>query len=711
MALCVLTARAQGSGDDPFAYLEDGGDARTHAFFREQAAQARAQLDAIPGRAAMLARIRTLSGAGTQVTALALAGSRVFYLKQGPGQAQPVLCVREGLAGSERVLLDPARLARGAAWAAIDWFVPAPDGRFVAYGVSLAESEDSVLRVLVVDGARDLGIEIDRTRFNAELAWHPDARSFYYARLPAGNPAARRNANIRVYRHEIGRGAAADEIVFASGVGGARDVPEIVFPHLHVPVESRYAYAVVREGARRELAVHVTEQRELAGGRPRWRKLAGVEHEVLGIEGWHDDLFVISKLKAPHHRVLRVKGSADMSAARVVVAEGDVVIQSMALAKDALYLRTMVAGVDRLERVPLGLLGAKAAEFVRIPFDNAVTQLVADPRTSGALLRLQGWIEPPAIVQVEARGGNLRSTRVQPPATVDLSAMDEVRLYAPSHDGARIPVTLLYRKATRLTGDNPTLLVAYGSYGVPFPATFDASRSAWLERGGIYAIAHVRGGGEYGDAWHAAARGALKANTIRDFIAVSEFLVSYGFTSPKRLAILGTGAGGIPAGGALVRRPDLYAAMVARVPVMDMVRFEAMASGPANVPEFGSAATAQGLEALRVMSAYHQVKDGTSYPAVLLTAGINDPRVEAWQPGKMAARLQKATTSGKPVLLRIDYEAGHGRGSTRAQRDEELADIYSFLLWQMGDPAFQPVAVAAPEPEPSIAAQPAKAAP
>jgi len=223
-------------------------------------------------------------------------------------------------------------------------------------------------------------------------------------------------------------------------------------------------------------------------------------------------------------------------------------------------------------------------------------------------------------------------------------------------------------------------------------------------------MAHVRGGGEYGRQWHEAGRRGTKLNTILDTLSVCEFLVAYGFTQPERLALQGTSAGGIPAGGALVRKPALFAAVVARVPVMDMLRFELAPNGPANVPEFGSVATPEGREALRVMSSYHHVKDGTPYPAVLLTAGMNDPRVDAWQPGKMAARLQAANPDGKPVLLRVDFQAGHGYGATRAQRAEEVADIYSFLLWRMGNARFQPASAAGPE-RPAADAAPVPAGP
>ena len=720
VVLQSVAVAAEPTPDDPFRYLEDRNDPRTQQFYRAQAQATQEQLSKLPGRAKMLARVRQLTEAATSVTNLKLAGKRVFYLRQGPGPGQAALCMREGFQGAERVLLDPSAHDEGPLKAAVDWFAPSPDGRHVAYGVSRGGDEASVLHVLVADGPRDLKVAIDRARFNEHLAWHPDGRSFYYARIPAGNAGPRTYANIRVYRHVLGRAAASDEVVFAPGVGGARDVPEFAQPSLHVPVESRFAYAVVREGVRREIAVHVTEQRDLAQGRPRWRKLAGFEDEVLAIEGWKGDLYILSKKGAPNHRILRAAADApNLAAARVVVAEDDVVVRSMGLARDALYLRTMEGGSDRLERVPVGLLGrVRKAEFIRTPFDTAIAELETHPEQPGAVLRLQGWIEAPKIVQVDARTGDLRDTRLQPASAADYSQMDEVRLYAPAHDGTKIPVTLMYDKSTRLTGELPTLLTGFGAYGLPQSAAFDPARLAWLERGGVYAIAHVRGGGEYGERWHEAGRGAAKANTILDFIAVAEFLVRYGFTNPSRLAILGRSAGGIPVANAALRRPELFAAMVGQAPLADLTRMEQAPHGVAQVPEFGSAATREGEERLRAISAYHHVKEGAAYPSVLLTAGYNDARVEPWQPAKLAGRLQAASASGKPVLLRVDFESGHGRGTTRAHRAEELADIYSFALWQLGDPEFTPprqpppevVAEPAPEPPPVPAPEPAPAA-
>jgi prolyl oligopeptidase len=659
----------------------------TTAWLNEEAGQARATLDRIPGRPALLARIRALAGASTSVRDIAVEAGRVFYLESAPGRDAAALCVRDGFAGRERVLVDPRRRPDGSDDAAIDWFSAAPGGRHVAFGLSRGGTGNSVLHVIDVDDGRDLPFEIDRTRLNRHMTWSPDGRSFYYARVPEGAAGPRGDAHARVYRHVLGRETARDEVVFAPGVGGARDVPERGIPSIVLPAESRYAFAVVATRHDRDIAVHVALQRDLAAGRPRWRKIVGTADEVVAIEAWKNDVYLLSRRDAPRHRILRMAAASEgLADARVLVPEGDAVIESMGLARDALYLRTMVAGVDRLERVRLGFLGPGTREFVRMPFDTTIAEIVADPRRAGAFLRLEGWVQPPAVVEVDARSGDVRDTHLQPPPAADFSAIDEVRLYAPAADGTRIPITLLYRKTTRLTGDNPTLLVGYGSYGDSQSPRYDPARLAWLEQGGVFAVAHIRGGGEYGDTWHHAGRGASKENTVDDFIAACEFLEQYGFTNRNRLAIMGAGAGGIPAGGALVRRPDLVAALVARDPLVDPLALE---PGP-DLAEFGSAATAQDRERLRALSPYAQVRDGMPYPGVLIAVGMDDPDADPAQAARLAARLQQATTSGNPVLLRVDFAGADALARAAPRRDEALADIFAFLFWQLGDARFQP---------------------
>ncbi|MFY8064742.1 MAG: prolyl oligopeptidase family serine peptidase, partial [Usitatibacteraceae bacterium] len=286
---------------------------------------------------------------------------------------------------------------------------------------------------------------------------------------------------------------------------------------------------------------------------------------------------------------------------------------------------------------------------------------------------------------------------LHPRSNVDFSDIVELRLKATAKDGVIVPVSLVYRKSTMLHGNNPTLLRGYGAYGIVQLPSFVPTNLAWLERGGILATCHVRGGGEFGEAWHRGGQKATKPNTWRDMIACAEFLITQGFTSPAHLGIQGGSAGGITVGRALTERPDLFAAVVPAVGVLDALRMEFTPNGPPNIPEFGTVKNEEGFKGLLAMSAMHHVKEGTRYPAVLLMHGVNDPRVEVWQSAKMAARLNAANASvsdAKPVLLRLDYDAGHGVGSSRNQRNAETADVFSFLLWQFGDPAFQPMPTA-----------------
>jgi prolyl oligopeptidase len=686
-ALIPFAAHAQ-DADDPFRSLEAAP--AMQAFLQEQDTRARAVLDAIPGRAALAARVRQLEEAHTAVFRVALEGSRVFYLKAAPGRPVPVLCVREGFAGAERVLLDPQRRSDGGDLS-IDWFVASPDGRHVAYGLSHGGSGDSVLRVLAVDNGKDLPFEIDRARFNRHLGWEPDGRGFYYARIPEGNTGVRRDANARVYHHVIGRDTAKDEVVFAPGVGGARDIPEIVEPWVVVPAGSRYAYAVAREGRDRDIAVHVALQKDLEAGKPAWHKLLGTGDDVLEIVPVKDDLYLLSHRKSPNRHVLRVAGSAqNLAGAKTVVAEGDAVIEDLAVARDAIYMRTMVAGVDRLERANLNLLGVGSRDFLRTPFDTSIAELVADSNRAGAVLRLDGWVQPPSVVEVAPKSGDIVDTKLQPKPVADFSGIDEVRLYAVASDKTRIPITLLYAKNTRLTRDNPTLLSVFGAFGDTASPHFDPARLAWLERGGVYAVAHVRGGGEFGEHWHDAARGASKSITVTDFITACEFLEKYGFTGGNRLAIDGRRAGAIAVGGALVRRPDLFAAVIARDPLTDLLRLDASPSGRADAREFGTSATPGGAAALRAVSPYRNIRDGMPYPGVLVVVRANDPRVDAWQAAKLAARLQKASSSGKPVLVRVDFLAGDEDTATPRERHaQELADVYAFALWQLGEKGYE----------------------
>jgi prolyl oligopeptidase len=309
---------------------------------------------------------------------------------------------------------------------------------------------------------------------------------------------------------------------------------------------------------------------------------------------------------------------------------------------------------------------------------------------AGVLVETRSWIQAGRLYCYDPGANAITDTRLLPQGKFDRpETLTSSEVLVASHDQVKVPLSIIHRKDIQLDGTNPTLLSGYGAYGFTNSMRFDPVQLAWLERGGVIAVAHVRGGGAFGKQWHHAGRRLTKPNTWKDFIACAEYLVNAGYTSPTKLAGKGGSAGGILIGRAITERPDLFAAAQISVGCTDMLRFETTMNGPPNVPEFGTVTKADEFRGLLAMSTFHQINDGTKYPAVLLTHGINDPRVEPWESAKATARFQAATASGRPVLFRVDYHSGHGIGSTKRQRHEELADVWSFLLWQFGDAEFQ----------------------
>ena len=692
---------------DPYRHLEDVNSAETIAYMKAQGEYARKALDAIPGRAAMQDRIAALSEGGVSIGNVQVSGigtaTRVFYYKLSPGESMRKLYVRDGLNGTERMLFDAQKLNTPGQRFALDYFNAAPDGKHVLVGIAAGGSEDTALRAIEVEGARDLGIAIDRVGFAEESAWADDSRAFFYNRLPPPKAGAAKNRYLfsRVYRHVLGRGVEKDEAIFGAGIAAEPkiDFADIDIPGVQPTADGRFLIGTIRHGDLNEISLYVAPASGPASiyAQPLvWRKVADPKDLVTSFAVHDDGLYLLTAKNAPRNKVVRTSvARADLATATTIVPSGDTVITELAVAQDALYIRELFSGVDRLHRLNFSnsVYSGGKLEFVRLPFDLAVRQIVTHPKRPGAILRLEGWTEAPRYVNIEERSANVIALPLHPKPSIDFSPIDEVRLMATAKDGVKVPVSLIYKKGTTLNANNPTLLRAYGAYGITQSPTFNPTTMAWLERGGILATCHVRGGGEFGDPWHKAGQKLTKPNTWQDLIACAEYLVERKFTRKERLAIQGGSAGGITVGRALTERPDLFAAVVPSVGLLDALRAEFTPNGPPNIPEFGSVKTEAGFNGLYTMSAYHHVKDGTAYPAVLLMHGVNDPRVEVWQSAKMAARLQAATANvrnAEPALLRLDYDAGHGVGSTRAQRNGELADVYSFLLWKFGEPGFQP---------------------
>ncbi len=402
-----------------------------------------------------------------------------------------------------------------------------------------------------------------------------------------------------------------------------------------------------------------------------------------------DELYLLTYKGTPRYKVIRIDArKPDLGLADIVIPPSQAVINGIHQAKDALYADMMDGGIGRLVRVPYG--ASAKPQSIPLPFDGSI-YLSVDPRAAGVIINAATWTRAGRIFEYDPQTKKISDTSIQPAGPHDDPGnLEAVEVKVPSHDGTMVPLSIVHRKGLKLDGTNPTLMEGYGGYSISITPYFDPKQLAWYESGGIFAVCHVRGGGENGEEWHLAGKGATKPNTWLDFIACAQYLIDKKYTSTPRLAGRGGSAGGILIGRAITERPDLFAAAVIDVGVLDAVRYEHSANGQTNAPELGTVKTEEGFKNLYQMSAYHHVTDGTAYPAVLLTTGSNDPRVDPWCPGKMTARLQAATSSGKPVLLRVDYGGGHGGGSGEAEQQEADADRWSFLLWQFGVPGFQP---------------------
>jgi prolyl oligopeptidase len=467
------------------------------------------------------------------------------------------------------------------------------------------------------------------------------------------------------------------------------------FPSIVIPRGSAWAIGKIKHGDANDLTLYAAPVSALTGtSKVPWKKVCDVEHEVKEFAVHGEDVYLVSAAGAPRYKVVRTSLAApDFRTATTVVPAGAAVVDSIASAKDALYVEVLDGGMQRVLRVPYGT----DAKPQPIPSPElAPSWSIAHPEADvpGVFINGQSWTRAGKVYEYDPDTELLSDTGLRPrgkfddPQSLGL-ALVSTEVQVTSHDGVKVPLSIVHRKGLKLDGTNPTLAIGYGAYGMPVTVGYRPANLAWFERGGVLAFAHVRGGGAYGKEWHLAGQKTTKPNTWKDFIACCEYLVDKGYTSREKLAGEGGSAGGILIGRAITERPDLFAAAIIDVGCLDMVRSETTTNGVPNIQEFGSYATREGFDALLAMSAYHQVKDGVKYPAVLLTHGVNDPRVEAWMSAKMTARLQAATTSDKPVLFRVDYQAGHGIGSTRKQQQEEQADSFAFLLWQLGRPAFR----------------------
>ena len=674
--------------DDPYRWMEDWHSDELKEWVTAQGQYTEEYLNKLPKRDALLKRINELSLAGSEISTIKPVKGRYFYMRHDSGEGLAKLVVRDGIAGSEKVLIDPNTM-QGEVHTALDWFYPSPDGKLIAYGLSQGGSEESVLHILEVETAVNRPEKISRTRFGM-VEWQEDSQSFFYRRRPEfspGTPETERYHNMKVHLHRLGEDPENDIIVIGRGLNPNFELSPTDFPYLATFSNSKWVLGVAVHGVLNELTIYALpslaelETPEKAA----WVKLCDIEDGVTGYAVKGDTIYLKTHKDALRYKVIATSlAKPDLATARMILPPSEVVIRDIFVAGDYLLTQDLDAGLGKMRRVKLGENGlAEGPEALDLPFEGTILEVATEADKPVALFVTTAWTVSQRVYQLQIAEGITQDTGWLAPAAVDFSEIEAHEVFATSKDGAQVPLSIIHKKGLNLDGKNPTLLMGYGNYGlIAYPSSFNPTMLAWYELGGVMAVAHIRGGGEYGKEWHLAGQKLNKQKNVDDFIACAEYLIEKGYTTPPYLAGEGVSGGGIPSGNSLVQRPDLWAVMVMRVAVTNFLRFEFTENGPPNIPEFGTTATEEGFLGLQLADAYHKVKDGENYPAAFITTGLNDPRVVVWQATKMAARLQAASASGKPILLRVEKHGGHGMGSTRFQINAELADKLAFLLDQ-----------------------------
>jgi prolyl oligopeptidase len=656
---------------EDYQWLEDASSEEAIAWTRAQQHRTRAYFDAIPWRDALRTRAEQLLKAERTAYKRLLSGGGTFFaLKEQTPRQQPFLVALTDLddPAAERVVVDPDAIDPSGG-TVIDFFAPSPDGKQVAVSLSEHGTEDGSLYVYDASSGKVVDEPIPHVNLmGGSVAWRHDSSGFWYTRC--ADPAGFRQ---QVWFRELG--GAPDHVDLAGGFADE----QIAENFLSASPDGRWVMDRVQKGDSGEWEVFLRSQ----GSDASWWQVAGIPGKCVQAVLGPDALYLISRRDAPHGKVLRlpVTGGATVADAHEIVPAGDLAIEDLAVTTGTVWVVEMNGGPQQVRAFDTS---GRALPAVEIPPMSSVSSYSAGLSALG-LDRIAWSCESftePATWWIAADGHTPRPTALRTTAPVDLSGYRVTRELATSKDGTRVPINVITAPGTPRDGTAPALLTAYGGYSISLVPRFDPELLLWLERGGVYVVANIRGGGEFGEEWHHAGRLAAKQNCFDDFIACADHLHSSRITSRERLAIMGGSNGGLLMGAVLTQRPDIARAVVAAVPVMDSLRAETTTNGRFNTPEFGTVEDPELFTALLAYSPYHNVVDGTAYPAVLLTAGENDTRVDAWHAKKMTARLQRATSSDQPVLLRLE-STGHLGGSLD-QSIDEATDRHAFLFDQLG---------------------------
>jgi prolyl oligopeptidase len=659
---------------DPYRWLEHGDADEVKAWTAAQDRVLRERLDAVPARAWLEGRLWQWQEVGS-LSAPVVRGkgkaAHLFYTRREGKENQPVLYVRRASSYKDEVLLDVNQLAADGTQA-LDWWYPSDDGTLLAYGVSKSGDENSVLRVREVKSGRDRSDEIARTRA-CSLAWLPDSSGFYYTRYPAlgAVPAGEESYHRSVYLHRLGADPAHDEKVFGEGLSLSS------WANVQISSDGRFVVIEVTEGWSKSDVVLLDRKKP---GAP-IPVVQGRDAIFNVVEVLDDRMYVVSNENAPHYQLWQV----DLHAPgrehwKLLVAEGEDTLESVTAADGklfALYLK------DACSRVRVFSSAGKLLREIALPTLGSVAAIHGRFDQRDVYFAFSSFLMPTKVFRhVVARDKTELWQELAAPVDTSQFVVEQVRY--PSKDGTSVPMFLVHKQGFAKDGTNPTLLYGYGGFNISLTPGFAAWVGPFLERGGVYAVANLRGGGEYGEAWHRAGMLGAKQNVFDDFAAAAQYLIREKVTSSERLAISGRSNGGLLVAASIVQHPSLFKAAVCGVPLTDMVRYHLLQIARLWIPEYGSPDNAEEFAHLYAYSPYHHVEDGTAYPATLIFSAESDTRVDPMHARKFAARLQAATSSKAPILLRIEGKAGHGAGKPLGQTIAQFTDELSFLFGELG---------------------------
>ncbi|WP_435138820.1 prolyl oligopeptidase family serine peptidase [Formosa sp. A9] len=669
--------------NDPYQYLENLNDDKVITWMKANASYSEAVLNNISGKQDLFNKMKELlERRSVSISYLEIADDNTYYyLKRIPGEEISKMYKRKGYEGKEVLFFDPTQYKKeeGQTYV-ISSITPNIKGDKIAVSVAANGSENPDVLIFKANGEQYPEV----LELAEGVSWLPSGNEFCYIKI---NSADLKDVNRQLYLsnyvHSVGTKQSKDQTYFSKANFSPLGMMASEYPFIMYSKEADKKFLNV-ESVDKNKRIFVENTNK------DWEPIISRDDNVINMKVMDNEVYYLTYYNAPNYQIVKSALNApQFSDAEIVIKESpDEIITGFELTKDGLYYATVKNGVEAnvyfLEK------GNTTAKQLKLPFTAGRADIGArGPEYGEIWINISGWTSPDKRYLYTPKSDTFTyqplSTPVEYPELEDLVAKE---VMVKSHDGVMVPVSIIHKKDLTLDGENPAVIYSYGSYGISTEPFFSPITLAYTLYDGILVVPHVRGGGELGDAWHKAGQKLNKPNTWKDGIATAEYLIDQGYTSANKLSIFGGSAGGIFVGRAITERPDLFAAAAPMVGCMNTVRMEETPNGPVNTPEFGTVKDPKEFKGLLEMDSYLHLKEGTDYPAMLITAGMNDPRVIAWQPAKFAAKMQHDNAGDSPVLFYTNFDGGHGGRTTLTQRLNDFSNIFSFFYWQSGHPDF-----------------------